>query len=80
MASIACGDIGIMIEGTLVSMKAYNPGLTLGNVFKAFEMAIIDIVRNGRQGKSVINISLGKSIMYIMYKMIFVQTNLLYYR
>jgi hypothetical protein len=76
-ASIACSSIGIMIKGTVVAIKAtHNNGdLTMESIWNAFAMAINDIVAKGRQGRSVINISLGKSIVY---KMAFVHTNLLY--
>ena len=77
VASIACSNIGIMIKGTLVSIKSHNnrDDITDGGIWGAFGMAIKDIVTNNRQGRSVINISLCKSIIY---KMTFVHTNLLY--
>jgi polyribonucleotide nucleotidyltransferase len=63
-ASIACSEMGIMIKGTVVAIKAsYNNGdLNINGIWTAFAMAIRDIVDNGRQGRSVINISFGKSI------------------
>jgi hypothetical protein len=70
-----CGNIGIMTKGTLVSMKAAddNDDLAEEGIWNAFGLAIDDIVDNGRQGRSVINISVGcKSIIY---KMTFVRTN-----
>jgi hypothetical protein len=77
MASIACSNIGIMIKGTLVSMKVGddNGRLRVNAVFNGIGMAITDIVTKKREGMSVINMSLGKSIIY---KMTFVHTNLLY--
>jgi subtilase family protein len=68
VASIACSNIGIMIKGTLVSMGSCysNGGLIMSSIFRAFGMAIIDIETKGRQGRSVINISLSKSIIYKM--------------
>jgi hypothetical protein len=77
MASIACSNIGIMIKGTLVFMKVgdHNGNLWASAIFTSFGMAITDIVTKKRKGKSVINISLSKSIIY---KTTFVHTNLLY--
>jgi hypothetical protein len=78
VASIACSNIGIMIKGTLVSVKSHNRerDLTAARVWRAFGMAILDIVAKERQGRSVINMSLGSKS--IIYKMTFVHTNLLY--
>ena len=77
MASIACSNIGIMIKGTLVFIKVGddNGSLQVKAVFTGIVMAITDIVTKKREGMSVINISLSKSIIY---KMTFVHTNLLY--
>ena len=64
-----------MIKGTLVSVKSNNNGLdiTMGGIWEAFGMAILDIVDKKRQGRSVINISLGSKS--IIYKMTFLHTN-----
>jgi hypothetical protein len=57
-ASVAFGDIGIMIQGTLVAVEV-NELLSAGDLFAAFGWAIDDIVANKRQGRSVINLSLS---------------------
>jgi subtilase family protein len=77
VASVACSSVGIMTRGTLVAVKVSlsNGYATAGDVFIAFGWAIDDVVNKERQGKSVINLSIGKSIVY---KMTFVHTNLLY--
>ena len=64
MASIACSNIGIMTKGTLVFMKVGddNGKPRVNAVFNGIGMAITDIVTKKREGMSVINISLSKSI------------------
>jgi hypothetical protein len=73
-ASIALSNIGIMIQGTLVSMKATedNGDLKIANLWTAIYRAIADITEKRRQGRSVINIH-GKSIIY---QMAFIHNNL----
>jgi subtilase family protein len=74
-ASIACSGMGIMIKGTLVAIKTSrkNDVVTAADYCNSVAWAIEDIVKKERQGKSVINISQGKSIAY---KVTFVHTNL----
>jgi hypothetical protein len=72
VASIACSVRGIMIRGTVVAVKVRR---RVWDFVVGVAMAINDIFNKQRQGKSVINISLGKSIVY---EMTFVHTNLLY--
>jgi hypothetical protein len=76
VASVACSSVGIMTRGTLVAIKTSRKdgNIRSGDVFIAFGWAIDDIAERKRQGKSVINISLSKSIVY---KIIFDHTNLL---
>jgi hypothetical protein len=65
-ASIAYGHTGIMIQGTLVSMKAWRDSgylFLLSDYLSMFTRAIDDIVEKKRQGRSVININ-SKSIIY----------------
>jgi hypothetical protein len=67
--------IGIMIRGTLVSMKAYDDKgkLTMGGFVNTFMATIEDIEKQKRRwGKSVVNIPQGKSIVY---RMTFVHAN-----
>ena len=75
-ASIAYGEVGIMIKGTLVSMKAFEDNvneLPISNFWDAFASAITDITQKPRRpGRSVININ-SKSIIY---QMTFVHNNL----
>jgi hypothetical protein len=75
-ASIVYGEVGIMIKGTLVSMKAFEDNvnkLSISNFWNAFASAITDITEKpGRRGRSVININ-SKSIIY---QMTFVHNNL----
>jgi hypothetical protein len=77
IASVMCGTIGIMMRGILVSMKGYNNegDLTMAGFVDAFETTVKDIVQKRRRGKSVVNISMCKSIVYIM---TFVHANLFY--
>jgi hypothetical protein len=79
IASVMCSRSGIMMEGTLVSMKAYDDkgDLTMGGFVGAFEATVKDIMRKKRerQGWSVINISTCKSIVC---RMTFVHANLFY--
>jgi hypothetical protein len=74
-ASIAYGNIGIMIKGTLVSMKVFDDKgeLDISYIFTAFGRAINDITNKKRRGRSVINMGQGKSIIY---QMTFVHNNL----
>jgi hypothetical protein len=76
-ASIAYGKAGIMIQGTLVSIKAFEDNVDnefpISNFWDAFAYAITDIAgRPERRGRSVININ-SKSIIY---QMTFVHNNL----
>ena len=50
VASIACSHIGIMIKGTLVSVKCNNGGdISTKDTWKAFGTAIINIVTEKRK-------------------------------
>jgi hypothetical protein len=73
-ASVAYGNIGIMIQGTLVSIKAFkNDGnLDILMIFNAIEKAVSDIYDHGRRGRSVIYIDSES----IIYQMTFVHNNL----
>ena len=74
-ASIAFGMAGVMIQGTLVSIKAFDDKdeFPISNFWDAFASAITDITQKPRRrGRSVININ-SKSIIY---QMTFVHNNL----
>jgi hypothetical protein len=77
-ASIACSRIGIMIKGTLVSMKAIDiqGRLTMASISYALSSTLIDIDTKERWGKSVVNIA--ASCKSIVYTMTFVHANLFY--
>ena len=59
VASVAFGRVGIMIQGTLVAVEV---SLEISEVFTAFAWVIADIVAKGRQGRSVINLSISTLI------------------
>lgn len=62
VASIAYGTAGIMTKGTLVAVRVINDSgkVSIGDTWKAVEWVIGDVVRRGRRGRSVINLSRGK--------------------
>ena len=60
VASVAFGRVGIMIQGTLVAVEVSV--LKISEVFTAFAWVIADIVAKGRQGRSVINLSISTLI------------------
>jgi hypothetical protein len=66
-----------MMRGTLVPIKALDSQghLTSTRFEYALSSAIIDIGKNERWGKSVVNIGVCKSIVY---RMTFVHANLFY--
>jgi hypothetical protein len=73
-ASVACSSkMGIMTRGTLIFMKVGD--LTVANIAYALSETIVDINTEKRWGRSVVNIGIGKSIVY---RMTFVHANIFY--
>lgn len=67
VASIAYGNIGIMVKGTLVAISGLAASnLQAKNIFAVFGWAINHISLNNREGKSVINFSLSKSAVVLV--------------